>query len=248
MNKQNLLRPRSEPRGASLLRSPTEWLGTWLTMGTNPSRSALYVATIALGLVGMATPFLPFKYDVSPLGAAAQVVNPHSDFFWLFLVGSPFFLAILVSIASIRLMVLGKSTRSELAIAYCSSIIMACATLFLMIAQGISDWPFTLHDWLSLALPCATIALGCTLVVRSWRLRVPPGLIAVTAMQSAYVANALLCLLSYWPDWQIGAICTLLTVLAYVGQALLLVLRKEFRAQGLSGPRPISLGQDAHDE
>jgi hypothetical protein len=235
MNKQKLLRPPSESsatlgqpphtrpkhdrRGASLLRSPTEWLGTPFTMSTNASRSTLHVAITAFALVGIVTPFLPFTYDVSPLAAVAAVAYPHSDDFWLCLLGSPFFLAILVSIASIRLMVFGKSSRSELAVAYCVSIIMACATLFFTIRNISESWPSTLHDWFSLALPWAAIALGSALIVRSWLLRVPSGLIAVTTMQSAYVANALLCLFGFWPDWQIGAIVTLLTVSVYLGQS-----------------------------
>jgi hypothetical protein len=201
-------RPKHDRRGASLLRSPSEWLGTLLTKGTNTSRSTLYVAITAFGLIGMVTPFFPFTYDVSPLRAVEAVGNSRD--FGLFLLGSPFFLAILVSIASIRLMVLGKCSRSELAIAYYSTIIMACATLFFTIGT-LSAPPSTLHDWFSVAFPWATIALGSAIVVRSWLMCVSSGLIAVIAMQLVYVANALICLVSFWPSWQIGAVVTLVT-------------------------------------
>lgn len=46
-------------------------------------------------------------------------------------------------------------------------------------------------------------------------------------MQTAYVANALLCLIGFWPEWQIGAKLTLATVMVYVTQVLFVVLREK---------------------
>lgn len=195
-------------------------------MSTNTPRSTLYIAITAIGLVGMVTPFLPFTDDTSPLEAVEAVVDPNDMFFWFFLLSGPFFLAILVSIASIRLMVFGEPSRSELVIAYCSAIIMACMLLFFTIRTISESPPSTLSDWLWVAFPLPPIALGSALIVRSWRLGVPSGLIAVTAMQLAYVANALLCLCAFWGDWKIGAILTLVTAAVYVGQALCLVFGK----------------------
>ena len=197
-------------------------------MGTNTSRSTLYIAITALGLVGIVIPFLPFTEHISPLQAVEVVAKPE-DFMpvTIAFLGGPFFLAILVSIASLRLVVFGKPSRSELAIEYCSSMIAACATLFITI-DIIASKSTEPTDWYSLAVAWASIALGIALVLRSWRNGVASGLIAVASMQIAYVANALLCLVLFflYQGWQIGAKLTLFTLVVYVVQVLFVVLRK----------------------
>lgn len=200
-------------------------LGTWLTMSTNTSRSTLYAAITALGLVGVVTPFLPFTFfDTSPLYAVKTLVKPDYGS-KIYLLGGPFFLAILVSIASIRLVVFGKPRRSELAIAYCASIVMACATL-LTASFGIFEANQPI-EWYSIALACTTILVGGRLVLTSWRKGVASGLIAVAGMQAAYVANALFCLILSYGDWLIGAKLTLVTVTVYIAQMLFVVFRGE---------------------
>ena len=194
-------------------------------MGTNTFHSNLYTAITALGLIGIVIPFLPFTEHISPLQAVEVVARPE-DFIpvTIAFLGVPFFLAILVSIASLRLVVFGEPSRSELAIEYCSSMIAACATLFMTIDMASKSTEPT--EWFCLSVVWATIVGGSTLVVRSWRKGVTSGLIAVAAMQIAYVANALLCLVAFWPGWQIGAKLTLFTLVVYVGQVPFVVLRK----------------------
>ena len=190
-------------------------------MGTNTARSTFYTVFTALGLIGVATPFLPFTFDVSPLDALREE-------FELVILGSPFFLAPLASAASMRLVLSGRSSKQERVIAYFLSGISACATLYITIFFLFDETPSTFEAWLAVVSTWVAIALGIALVVTAGR-RGSPEMATVIAIQAAYVANASFCLILFREDWQSGAIITLLTVLVYVTQVMGVVPRKELR-------------------
>ena len=48
---------------------------------------------------------------------------------------------------------------------------------------------------------------------------------AVMTMQSAYLSNALLCLIGYFGDWQIGAYCVAITSGVYLTQIVLMSVK-----------------------
>ena len=193
-------------------------------MRTPLSRSKFYLATTVLGFAGVLTPFLPF-YELfgsdSPLDAVRAVVG-FTDDFWIGLLGAPFFGAIPISAASLRWIYFGQPSKSELGIAFGSALVAVLATLAatVEISQSVTD---STGKRLVVALPFLILALTGTFVWRLWRSQLPCLPTAVAAMQFAYCANALICLLVCWGVWVIGAVVTLFTVVVYALQLLLLL-------------------------
>jgi hypothetical protein len=187
------------------------------------SHSRLQIGVAALGSIGILTPFLPFTWSTSPLSV---VVAPTSAPEFMYVpIALSFFLAIIVLIVQIRTVLFASFSRTEGIIAYGSSFIMAFATLAFTIWMFTTsqDGPGTFSEWLSVALPLMTIPLGVALVRWCWRHGVSPPITAITAMQSAYIANASFCLALFWPKWQVGAIVTVVTVAVYAAQIVLVI-------------------------
>jgi hypothetical protein len=202
----------------------------WPTMNANVdpvTRSRLQIGIAALGSIGILTPFLPFTSSTSPLRVI--VFLPSTTSLDYAPIALPFFLAILILIAHARVIVAGRFSRTEVIIAYGSSIIMAFATLAFTIRALISGPP-SASAWPILALPWITIAFGIALVRWCRRRSLPSALAALTAMQCAYIANAFFCLAAFWPHWQAGAFVTAVTVAIYAAHvALVLVSTNKVR-------------------
>ena len=157
-----------------------------------------------IGLTGVFALFLPFTFSESPTSAVAG-----RDFWRL---GLPFFLVVPVSLGYIRWIITGALSRAERVFGYLMGVISACLTLSLYV-QG--SGPSRIRDWVSLVLPLIVFAAGGFITSRNWR---TDRVNALVAMQVAYVANSLLCLTSFFGEWQVGAYVTLLPTLSYAAQ------------------------------
>jgi hypothetical protein len=162
-------------------------------------------------MAGIAGLFLPFTEGTSPVEAVSDS--------WLWRLALPFFLAIPASAASIRWIISRSFSRTERVIAYVASAATAGVTLsacFLSV-----DRPMTIPNWLATLSPAVIIALGVYLLIRNSRMGASREFNPVMAIQTAYVANAALCLFGFFPEWQRGAYCVLVAALAFVLQIIL---------------------------
>lgn len=185
------------------------------------TRSRLQIGITALGSIGILTPFLPFTWSNSPLRViVGGTSRPEFAFTPIAL---PFFLAILILFTHARATVFGRFSRAEAIIAYGSSFVMAFATLAFTLWLSNSEPPAA-DAWPVVALPWITIAFGISLIRWCWRRGLPCAIVALTAMQCAYMANALFCLATFWPNWQPGAFVTAVTVAAYAAHIALMIL------------------------
>ena len=193
-------------------------------MGTNRSISLLLL--IAAGTAGIATLFLPFIFDTSPVGMVLELFLISDAINWAWslyaLLAFPLFLPVLVSAASVRLMISGLFSRSERAVAYVASSMMAFSTLsFIILLFIVSGLPSFVHEWLASTIPVLTLVLGVFVVIKNLRNKRSKEVSAVMAMQVAYLSNALFCLILFFGGWQIGAYCVVVTSIIYLLQVVL---------------------------
>ena len=193
-------------------------------MGTNRSISLLLL--IVGGTTGIATLFLPFIFDTSPVGMVFELFLISDAINWAWslyaLLAFPLFLPVLVFSASVRLMISGLFSRSERAVAYVASSMMAFSTLsFIILLFIVSGWPSFVQEWLASTIPVLTLLLGVFVVIKNLMNRGSMEVSAVMAMQVAYLSNALLCLILFLGGWQIGAYFVIVTSIVYILQIIL---------------------------
>jgi hypothetical protein len=169
-----------------------------------------------LGMTGIAGLFLPFVYGVSPAAAASQ-----KD---LWLLALPFFLAPLAIAASLRWIMSGSFSRVERALAYVFSAAMAASTALLYVSS--EGWPVGIQDWLSFFVPPVTLLLGAYFLLRNSRKLWCKDFNPVLAIETAYLANVLLCLIAFFRDWQVGAYFVLVTASVFVLQIILVSVQR----------------------
>ena len=195
-------------------------------------RASARTVLAVLGLAGVLTPFLPFAYKVSPLG----VFIDYHQHLALMLVAAPFFLAFFISLGALRV---GFPSKAETVAAWVLSIGLSAAMLihwgkeFLRGLQTSLGW--NAEESAALAVWLLSIAALTVLVV--WLLRHRnPSMAALIAMQGAYSANALFCLICFWSGLESGAALAAVTILLYASHAALLASLPgvDFRA----GERP----------
>lgn len=190
---------------------------------SNPgSNFRMYLFLTIIGGIGILAIFLPFSLDISAFRAASDF----DDFFNLWKLAWPFFLPVFIAIASLRWLIAGSLSRPERLIAYLVSAVSAvlvCISLSSIIEDN--GWPPYFQEGLMIVFPIMTLGFGIFYLIRTRHdLEIKP-FQAIMSMQTAYLANGLLCLIGLSPDLQIGAYCSLVTVLAYLTQ-IILVLRK----------------------
>jgi hypothetical protein len=81
--------------------------------------------------------------------------------------------------------------------------------------------PSEVRVWIEIAIPVLTPLLGVYVVINNLRNKGPKEVSAVMAMQIAYLSNALLCLIGFFGEWQIGAYFVLVTSIVYLLQIVL---------------------------
>ena len=206
--------------------------------------TCLILHTVA-GIAGITALFLPFVWDVSPVrfvfSFLASLASDYSDKeLWpLLLLAIPFFHSVFVSAAFVKWMISGLLSRTERTIAYLMSFIMALGILIL-ITLGfwfqLSNPPSCVRDWLTWVIPLLLLLFGVYIVIKNLKNKGPKEASAVMAMQIVYLSNALLCLILWINNWQIGAYFVVVTAGIYLTQIVMATLKLGvFRRGGESG-------------
>ena len=167
------------------------------------------------GVTGILALFLPFTAGYSPMSVVRD-----GD---LWRLAFPFFASILIAAASARWIVFGPFSRSEQMVAYVLSTATAGAMLSLYAVYVTGEsWPAGFQEWLSAIVPLVILALGAAIVIRNLRTGRCREFNPVIALQVAYLAHSVLCLVSFFGNWQVGAVCVLITTCAYSLQIVLI--------------------------
>jgi hypothetical protein len=179
-------------------------------MNRSPIQRFLTIA----GLSGIASIFLSFTADVSPFEAAFD-----KD---LWIVGAPFLLAVVISAYVIRWNLTGRSSLLEQIIAYLIGLSMM-AVVISTIIRGLF-----VGEWMTVIFSASFLIAGIFLVIRNHRLGKFENLSPVMLMQTAYLGNGVICLISFCrgvlgaggfgEGWQIGAYFTIAAVIVYAAQ------------------------------
>jgi hypothetical protein len=157
--------------------------------------AALLLVWLAAGFV---LPFLPFAYGTSAWGAVTFNVTGNQGNWWHFLVGAPFFLA--YPIIWLRLRTLfGKrpSTSGGRRVLWVLAGLSAVGTLlvetpFLLHLAGTRGWPRL--SMLSAGLGILVVSAP---ILATRRRNLAPTRACLLALNTAYLANAALCLIVY---------------------------------------------------
>jgi hypothetical protein len=171
-------------------------------------RSIAHVLLTVAGMTGIAGLFLPFTWGKSPVDAASYKE--------LWRLALPFFLAVFASAASIRWVVSGSFSGLERAIAYVVSTLMVGVTLSIWFSLGPTS-----QEWLAIIIPGSILASGVYFLIRNSRTGPSRQFNPVMAIQVAYLAHAVLCVIGYLGRWELGAYCVLVAALAFLLQIIL---------------------------
>lgn len=156
------------------------------------------VAGLIISLVAGAVVFVPFAFDTSPLDAVTLRVPGDQGNWWNALVGAPFFLAFPLMWLRLRTVLTGQPLkRASYRIISIVAGLSVCGTIavetpFLLHLAGTSDWQRV-----------AVLSLGLGIIVASaamlfrQRASLNAHQVCVTAINTAYLGNAALCLVVY---------------------------------------------------
>lgn len=197
---------------------------TELKIGT----ATYLILHIVSGTAGIAALFLPFAWGASPFVVVFNFYHLDHDLFSLFFLAVPFFLIVLISAAFVRWMISGLFSRPERAIAFVASSMMALGTLYMIISsflEALSDLSSNIRFWLFVFIPLLTLLFGGYVAIKNLRNKGSQEASAVMTLQTAYLSNALLCLIVYFGDWQIGAYCVAITSGVYLTQIVLMSVK-----------------------
>lgn len=170
-------RPVAEPRGPVWVNATL--LLVWLT-------------------AGVVLPFLPFAYGTSAWGAVTFNVTGNQGNWWHFLVGAPFFLAYPMVWLRVRaLFAAAPSTTGGRRVLWVLAGLSAVGTLlvetpFMLHLAGTGGWPRL--SMLTAGMGILAVSLG---VLAARRRRLAPTRACLLALNTAYLANAALCLVVY---------------------------------------------------
>ena len=193
----------------------------------------LHILLTVLGASGIAALFLNFVANVSPMDAIIM-----RDPYWK--LAFPFFLSVPILVASMRWIVSGTLSRPERIIWFILSLASAVVTLNRYSGIDLDDeWPTRTIEWIVVVTPGGVLLLGALFLFLGSRTGRIQSYRAIMALQTAYLANALFCLIGFgsdgWSDLQVGAWLVLLTVIAYLLQIILALGRSGSRAGTAAG-------------
>lgn len=177
------------------------------------SRFRLQLILVIIGGIGIIAIFIPFTWSVSPIDAAF-----YKDTWRL---AWPAFLPPLITIISLRWLKFNTLSRAEKKLAYLAAIASIGVTLSFYLETN-DGWPGSFREWLSFVFPFITLGFGILALLRSRQHTVLQGFRPIMSLQFAYLANMLLCLTGFLGEWNIGAYFSLVTVIAYLTQMLLI--------------------------
>jgi hypothetical protein len=191
---------------------------------------SVHLLLAIVGTTGIAGLFLPFSFNYSPVKAVSD------EYIWR--LATPFFLSILVTIYNIRRIISVSFPVAGKAIAYFISAATAGVTLSIYFTGDVGASDF--QEWLAFIIPLIVLLSGAYLVITRSKKRNSKEYSPIIAIQVAYLANCLMCLVAFWPNgqgifrggWQIGAYFALATAVVYLLQIrLFLVQDRESAAQ-----------------
>jgi hypothetical protein len=163
-------------------------------------RTPMWINVFALliWLIAGAVPFVPFAFDTSPWDAVRLRVLGNQGNWWHLLAGAPFFLAFSAIWLRLRSLFAAQlSTAVGRSLIWCAVGLSTSGTLLV-------EAPFLLHlagtsEWQRLAVLSVgfgiLIASGIILVLR--RRNISPTRACIVGLDTAYLANAALCLVVY---------------------------------------------------
>lgn len=186
----------------------------------SPHRSIFSIAVGLVGLAGVAAIWLPFAYSTSPARAVTD-----GDLWYL---AVPFLLAIPITAAYAWWTASGRlPTGAQWGARVLAACSMAVTALFYASTVRKENWPDSgAKDWAAFLMPLA-IAAGWALLAYRWR----PGPQTATApeaialMEVAYLVNAVLCLLAFAGEFDLGGWISLVVSAAYAAHAIVVVKR-----------------------
>ena len=171
------------------------------------------------GTTGIISLFLPFTVDVTPWMALSD------SYMWK--LGTPAFLTIPVTAAYLRLHYRGPFSVVEKWSLYAMALASAFITLWVIFMEVgfVPDW----KEWFY-SLVALLVMIAGTMILVSGAKKGRSVVNPVLAVQTAYLANCLMCLLAFFPTneglldftWQAGAWLSLVTALVYLAQILLI--------------------------
>jgi hypothetical protein len=155
----------------------------------------------------------------------------------LFRLAAPFFLSVLVFGAATRWIISGSFSGAEKAIAYFVSAATACVTISIPFTND--EWPSYFEEWLAALISVVVLLPGAYLVITKSKKRTSREFSPVIAIQVAYLANCLMCLVAFWANWEVGAYFALSTAAVYLFQiALFSAQKNEVSDRGREGSVP----------
>jgi hypothetical protein len=156
------------------------------------------VIALLVWLVAGAVAFIPFAFDTSPWDAVTLHVPGNQGNWWHFLAGAPFFLAFPMIWLRLRPM-FGPlpSTPLERRLIWAAVASSAIGTTmveapFLLHLAGTSEW----QRFSVLGLGFGTMGASAILLLR-FRRQISPTRACLAGLETAYLANAALCLVVY---------------------------------------------------
>lgn len=105
---------------------------------------------------------------------------------------------------------------------------MALAILYDIINLFLENLWDSLHDvrfWLALVIPLLPMLCGVYVVIKNLRSKGPKEVSALMTMQIVYLSNALLCLIMFFKEWQIGAYFVVVTSGVYLTQIVVVSVK-----------------------
>ena len=181
------------------------------------------------GVTGIAAVFLPFVYNISPLMGFVESIKDIFRETWIFSLKDvwrlavPFFLAVLISGGSLHWMISGTLSKTERWGGFILSLLIAGVTLSIFLCDLFAEF----HQWVFGLAVMVPLMTGAFLVIRTIRVGTLRQFSPIMAMQTAYLANTLFCLIAFWGDWEIGAYCTLITAVSYGVQMVIISLNTD---------------------
>jgi hypothetical protein len=167
----------------------------------------------AIGALGVPAIILPFAFDYSPLAAASIYDLSLWRLSW------PFFLPVLITIATVRWMFLKKYSKTEMTAGYIVGAAILCVTFSGYVTTY--HWAVDTQSQIAFISPFVILFFGVFIVLKNWKKLIPMPGGAIVIMQIAYLANCSLCLIGFIDKWQVGAYFSLATAIAYLVQIIL---------------------------
>jgi len=186
---------------------------------------------VLLALPGMAAIALPFHYSVSPMKVIMEVGGAASrtfaaDYFWMAI---PFFAAPMILDWQVRRARASRIGWLRVFIWHATAVAAIAPVLATMFRMPSGTWA----EASPAVLPAlAAIVLYGALVARCLGRKQPADETAGVAMNSAYLPNAILCLVAFGRvdgpgGWQVGAWVTLVACLCSIIQIALVMRARE---------------------